>query len=170
MHRHEALARADEAQKRALGFRRDDLVVGVEQQRVVGRETLVVQDREIVAIEEVNASFGQIGPRLLRPLGGLMVPTVAEKEQAQRALLRRETLDGSLRVVRARLMAMLRFDGGEEAARDERKAEDVGGELNDNPIGLAGVSRSPRLVAAHAGQHLGVDPTIAQSPATITLP
>ena len=78
--RHEPLAVADKVEDRRLGCGRKGVDVGVDHKRVVGGERVRREVADPVGVDQLDAPRGQHRLELRKPLGGLMVTAVPQKQ------------------------------------------------------------------------------------------
>ena len=140
--RHEPLAPTDELEDRGLPLRRQHVDVGVDGERVVGREGGRREVGDVLGVHEFDAPGPEHRLELREAVGRPVVPLVAEEEHADR-LLRR----GGGRAGPAR--------GGAEAG-DEQAGEQGGGDAADE----SGHVHDEKL---HSGSFLITPPCIADS-------
>ena len=105
MQRHESLAVADKVENGGFAGGGQVVGVGVDGERVVGRERLWRDVTNPVGIDQLDAARGEHWLQLREPLRGLMVPLVAEEEHPDGRLGRRDC----------------RRHGGEHRARDQER-------------------------------------------------
>ena len=78
--RHEPLAIADKVENRRLGRRSQRVDVGIDGERVVGRQHLRIEIGEPVGVDKLDAPRREYGLELRKPLGWLVVTAVAQKQ------------------------------------------------------------------------------------------